>query len=177
MTLERLESSYGSGRIDDDEYTKQCKYLMGQAKINHSTLRGQYNNITDFISAHNMTCPRATTRFLIGVPATVENGITNEVSNTEDIVAFCEAFTTALDVFALNPDGFTVDTIACYMDDALKIANKLAPQVPSRSKLVEWCGRLSHLHAADMISESDARQMKLDTEKLYHDIKTAVSNN
>lgn len=176
--LERLERAYGSGNVVDELYTKKCHDLMNQAKINYSTVQSSFKDIPEFISVHQMTCPRATYRFLIGVPATQEHAMQKAGSNNKVILEAVESFVTLLDIISLNPNGFSTDTIMYEMNNALANANQLANQseVPQMKKLVEWCGKLSKMHATDMIDESDARQMKLDVEQLYAKIRDVVTS-
>lgn len=180
LATEHLERAYARDAISHQEYSTECKKLIGQFKMEEkAALRaGGCKTTEEFMHRFEMECPRATNRLLIeGIPQPASTG-SGEVDMKVRVAETVECFITVMDGVKL--DQLAVDQLKPDMDN-LMVALKNLPDTPNdfepSKKVSKWLQKLNEMRAVDEIDQNDARQLLHDLNAAYADFTNYLRRN
>jgi len=123
-----------------------------------------------------MECPRATERIRIGLPITVEQGLSRqhgpqgEAADAMLVVNATENFITLLD--AIKIGLVAKDTLHPLLVDIIQAANKVTEkEFENKGKIVQWLITLNRMRAAEKLDDEQAREFQFDIEQAYYGFK------
>jgi ESCRT-I complex subunit VPS28 len=126
-----------------------------------------------------MECPRARERLRVGLPATVEQGLSRQSAAqgseaaTGLVVAATENFITLLD--AIKIGMVEKDMLHPLLVDIIQSANKVTDQeFDSKGEIVKWLIKLNQMRASDRLNEEEARDFQFDMQQAYQGFKRTL---
>lgn len=126
-----------------------------------------------------MECPRARERIKIGLPATIEQGSSQQVvskgseASTFLVVQATEHFITLLD--AIKIGMASKDMLHPLLVDIIQSVNKVTDiEFDGKGEIVKWLIALNQMGAAQSISPEDARQFQFDMDQAYKGFKSTL---
>ncbi|ODV92434.1 hypothetical protein CANCADRAFT_147585 [Tortispora caseinolytica NRRL Y-17796] len=191
-TLDLLEKAYIRDSILPAEYTPLCARLLAQYKTllkNHEVIE-EFGDLESFKLKYNISCPSATQRLAIGVPATLEQGSIasstpappESASNTSISSAYPQSapnnysaraaadatgnFITFMDAVKLNYKA--KDQLHPLLSELMTSINKVTTaDFEGRPKIVQWLITLNAMNATDEISDDQQRELLFDINSAY----------
>jgi ESCRT-I complex subunit VPS28 len=153
--------------------------LLKQYKSNlaDETVSKAFGDLESFKREWDMECPRATERLRIGLPATVEQGPSQKMTQQGDggadatlVVNATENFITLLDAIKI---GLTEkDTLHPLLVEIIQSVNKVIDRdFESKGKIVQWLITLNQMRAAEKLNDDQAREFQFDMEQAYYGFK------
>lgn len=128
-----------------------------------------------------MECPRAVERLRLGIPATVEQGLSkpgqqSDFADATLVMNATENFITLLD--AIKIGLVEKDTLHPLLVDIIQAVNQVTDKdFESKGKIVQWLITLNQMRAADKLDDEQAREFQFDMDQAYYGFKTTLKNN
>jgi ESCRT-I complex subunit VPS28 len=162
VTMEHLEKAYIRDSISAADYSKACSNLIAQYKT------ATAENSSNELESYKKIFPAASSRFKIGVPATVEHSTHSSVDhkkNAQFVAETVQHFITLMDSLKMNL--VAVDSLHPLLSDLVQSLNKvsgLPPDFEAKVKLKNWLVSLNKMKASDELNPEQTRQFMFDLE-------------
>lgn len=176
--IDKIDHIYTTGGITPDEYTRECKTLLGQYKTMAEAL-SLSDKIEDFMDEYRMECAMARKRIAIGVPITTEHGAGGAGKDQRNIFEVGELFITINDQFQMGAeDGLPVDEVLPLLRDLLSAINKISrlPSSFSKSEIVALLAELNGMAATDHLEEAKLRELALVLDQCHANFKNTLDS-
>lgn len=174
---ERLENIWARrGAISQDDYERQCELLIQQYRVLRNSTSDYIPKIDRFIHEYNIKASKARARLVAGYPVTVQ--ASKKPKDQNKYVFRCTGlFHQLVNCIDMNQVavGFLLPDLISLMK-ALKSISTLPQDFQFNERVVYWVEKLNTMPAAVDLSHDEASQLKLDLDKGYVELESAISS-
>eukprot|EP00356_Strombidium_inclinatum_P015135 CAMPEP_0170479156 /NCGR_PEP_ID=MMETSP0208-20121228/488_1 /TAXON_ID=197538 /ORGANISM="Strombidium inclinatum, Strain S3" /LENGTH=165 /DNA_ID=CAMNT_0010751505 /DNA_START=87 /DNA_END=581 /DNA_ORIENTATION=+ len=162
MTIEYLEFAFMSGKVKGPAYSKECRNLLNQVKVQVDRISG-FKGLSDFMQKYDLThCKSALTNIKRDSPSDTGTG-----QNTTLIVDITQKYVSSMDVIEVLPQ---VDNVYPQIQDllaSLKTFSDISASSPIMTQVSKWVAELEKKGATECLDEEEIRQLKMDLTRSY----------
>ena len=177
-TLDFIEWAYNFGHITQETHMEQAKIILGQYNTLVDAYRDKFENLTEFCAKYDLTeCKLAIKR--------INSGLGGEQTSFGLVMDLNQRFNDISNMFNLRYGGdqgqlIIGDITQIYSDLIIclqKCKGLIPNNLPDVQKLMNWYNIIKSRKAADVITDEEEKQIKLDINVAYETIQRILNSN